>query len=150
MPQRVDVWMVEMDLTSSEASNRETELLQPTESSPRQPLPGYGDEAVQVCTRLQHCLSLPLPIQSLEVLFILWQVLSSHSSLWPQVTCCNTTSPVQHPEIVRAWRGLRSAHPVSSPTHPFRWQNQTMQCNTASVLIPSLVWVSVLEEKSDL
>lgn len=38
-----------MDLTSGEASNRQAEVPQPSESFPRQPLPGYGDEAWKVC-----------------------------------------------------------------------------------------------------
>lgn len=133
--------MVEMDLTSSEASNKQTELLQPSGSFPQPASPRLWRWSLGGVYRLQHCLSLslPLPIHSLEALFLLQQVLSSHSSFWPQVTCCNTTSPVQHPEILRAARGLRSAHPVSSPTHPFRWLNHTTQHNTASVLIPLLV-----------
>lgn len=70
------------------------------------------------------------------------------SPRWPVATppalCGNT-------ELLRAGRGLSLAYPVSSPTHPFRWQSHNTQSmwqhNSISVLIPLLVWLSVPEEK---
>lgn len=145
LPRRVDVWKVEMDLMSSEASDRQREVLQPLGSFPQPASPRLCWWSLAGV--YQHCL--PLPSHSLGELFLLWQVLS----LWPQVTPCNTTSPVcQHWDAQGTERVMFSTSSVlpSTPTPMAETHHTVWHRNRVSVLSPVLVWVSVLGEKSDL
>lgn len=139
MPQRVDVWMVEMDLISREASNRQTEVLQPSGSFPQPASPRLWWSSLAGVPQVAALpLPLPLPIHSLEALFLLRQVLSSHSSLWPQVTCCNTTSPVQHPDIPRAREGY--VQHIQCPPQHTHSDGRITPCSITQQVCSSLCW----------